>query len=184
MYVAPQISRRGVRRLCALFLLVLFVGPWLLAFATPEAITEASLPACCRAHGKHKCFMRLMGQDGAASTSDQSTVSQVSERCPYNPCFTTTAHSNTLGQPTKEVAAVGLDIGSSAVAVTVWPCSSLSSLANCKRGPPSPVLSLETTTDRPVAQQGLPLRWRHDVPTKTDISSFRPDASPDPTDAA
>jgi hypothetical protein len=183
MYVAPRIRRGAMRRLCALFLLLLFVGPWLLAFATPEAITEASLPVCCRAHGKHKCFKRLMGQDRAASISGQPTVSHVSERCPYNPCFTTTAHSNTLGQPTKEVAAVGLDIGST-LAITVWPCSSLSSLANCKRGPPSPVLSLETTTDRPVAQQGLPLRWRHDVPTKTDISSFRPDASPDPAYAA
>src|ERR1700733_5568098 len=110
MYVAPQISRRGVRRLCALFLLVLFVGPWLLAFATPEAIPEASLPACCRAHGKHKCFMRLMSQDGVASTSGQPALSQISEHCPYNPSFTAKRQSNSLGQPSRDVAAVKFSV--------------------------------------------------------------------------
>jgi hypothetical protein len=184
MHVTPQISRGGIRSLCALFLLLLFVGPWLLAFAAPDAITEASLPACCQAHGKHKCFMRLMGQDGTAATSGQPALSHLSERCSYNPSFTTTPHSNSLGQPRKDVAAVGFSIASSPVTITALRCSSLSSLANCKRGPPSPALSLETTTDRPAAQQWLPLLWRHDVPTKTDNPSFRPHASSDPAYAA
>jgi hypothetical protein len=184
MHVTPQISRGGIRRLRALFLLLLFVGPWLLAFAAKDAITEASLPACCQAHGKHQCFMRLMGQDGAASTSGQPAFSHLSERCPYNPSFTTTPQSNSLGQPTKDVAAVGFSNASSQVTISALPCSSLSSLANCKRGPPSPALSLETTTDRPAAQQRLPPLWRHDVPTKTDISSIRSLASSDPAYAA
>jgi hypothetical protein len=184
MHVVPQISRGGIRRLCALFLLLLFVGPWRLAFAAPDAITEASLPACCQAHGKHKCFMRLMGQDGAASTSGQPALSHLSERCPYNPSVTTTPHSNSLGQPTKDVSAVGFSIASSPVAIAAWPGSSLSSLANCKRGPPSPALSLETTTDWPAAQQRLPLRWRHDVSTKTDIFFFRIYDSSDPAYSA
>jgi hypothetical protein len=177
MHGKPQISRGGTGRLCALLLLLLFVGPWLLAFAAPDAITDTSLPVCCQAHGKHKCFMRSMGQDGAASTSGQLALSHLSERCPYNPSFSTSPHRNSLGQPAKDVAAVGFSITSSPVAITAWPGSSLSSLANCKRGPPSPALSLESTTDRPATQPRLPLLWRHDVSTKTDISSFRPHAS-------
>ena len=147
MDVKLQMSRGGIRRLCALILLLLFAGPWLLIFVTPGAIAEASLPACCRAHGRHKCFMRLMDQDGVASTSGQLALSQISERCPYNPSLTTSPHSNSLAQATEDVAAVGFSIASSLVAITAWPGSSLSSLANCKRGPPSPALSLETTTD-------------------------------------
>lgn len=147
MHVKLQISQGGTRRLCALILLLLFAGPWLLIFALPDVIPEASLPACCRAHGKHKCFMRLMGQDDVASTSGQPALSQISERCPYNPSFTAKRQSNSLGQPANDVAAVGFSVASSPVAITAWPFSSLASLANCKRGPPSSALSLETTTD-------------------------------------
>jgi len=47
MQMKLQISCEGMRRLCSLFLLFLSVGPWLLAFSSPDAITKASLPACC-----------------------------------------------------------------------------------------------------------------------------------------
>jgi hypothetical protein len=184
MHIAPQISRGGMRRLCALFLLLLFVAPWLLTFAAPVAITEASLPACCRAHGKHKCFMRSLGQGRTTSTSSQPTVSQVSEGCPYNPSFVTTRHSDSLGQPSKNAAVVGLGIAPSPVVNTVWPPSPFSSLANCKRGPPSPDPSRQTMNDWPAAQQWPPLHWRHDAQTTTDISSFRPNAYFDPVCAA
>jgi hypothetical protein len=184
MHVKLQMSRGGIRRLCALFLLLLFAGPWLLLFVTPGAIAEASLPACCRAHGRHKCFMRLMDQDGVASTSGQPALSRISERCPYNPSFTAKRQSNFLGQPARDVAAVGFSVASSPVALTAWPFRSLSSLANCKRGPPSSALSLETTTDWPAAQQRLPLRWRHNGSTKTNTFFFRPRASSDSVYAA
>jgi hypothetical protein len=184
MHVKLQISQGRTRRLCALLLLLLFAGPWLLISALPNAIPEASLPACCRAHGKHKCFMRLMDQDGVASTSGQPALSQISERCPYNPSFSAKRQSNSLGQPARDVAAVGFSVVSSPVVATAWPFSSLSSLANCKRGPPSSALSLETTTDWLAAQQRLPLRWRHDVSTKTDIFFFRTYDSSDPAYSA
>jgi hypothetical protein len=50
------------------------------------------LPACCRARGKHKCFLRLTREGGSASTSGEPAVSHVSERCPYNPTWTNAAH--------------------------------------------------------------------------------------------
>ena len=94
MQMKPQISREGIRRLCALFLLLLSVGPWLLVFSSSDAVTEASLPACCRVRGKHKCFMRLTREGGTASTSGEPVISQVSEHCPYIPIWTTTARSD------------------------------------------------------------------------------------------
>src|ERR1700752_287330 len=99
----PQISRQGMRRLCALFLLVLSVGPWLLVFSSSNAIAEASLPACCRTHGKHKCLTRLAIQRNTASTSAESLVSQISEHCPYTPLWIATAHTQPFGQPIEDI---------------------------------------------------------------------------------
>jgi hypothetical protein len=147
----PQIWHERMRRLCALFLLALFVGPWLLAFAAPDAITEASLPACCRAHGKHKCFMHLMGHEDLASTSDRAYLSPAYERCPYNSASATTPHDESLGRLAKDISIIGFAAASIPGAITTWIYTSCASFANCKRGPPSPVLSLETTTDWPAA---------------------------------
>jgi hypothetical protein len=169
MPMNPQISREGMRRLCALFLLLLTVGPWLVAFSSSDAISEASLPACCRTQGKHKCSMRLMRDEGAISTSGGTAASQVSERCPYNPTFATTTHSDPFGTPARDLVRVGLSGTSSLLAITTGPCMSLRSRANCKRGPPSPVLSLDPTNEKLAAQQRLPIHWRHDASTKTDI---------------
>jgi hypothetical protein len=177
MQMKPQISREGMRRLCALFLLLLSVGPWLLDFSSSDAITETSLPACCRAHGKHKCFARFTSEGDTLSTSGRHARSQVSERCPYNPTWTTTTHSGPFGQPTKDVSEAGLNAGASLVVLAIWPSTSFLSLANCKRGPPSPALSLKTTTDRLAALQRLPFRWRHDASIKTDISILCYDAA-------
>jgi hypothetical protein len=172
MPVNPQISREGRRRLCALFLLVLSVGPWLLAFSSPDEISEASLPVCCRTHGKHKCFMRFTREEGAVSNSGTATVSPVSERCPYNPTFTTTARSDSFGQPAKDVFWRGLWGSASIAAIATQPLMSFRSRANCKRGPPSPALSPNTTIDRLAARQRLPFRWRHYASIKTEIPTI------------
>jgi hypothetical protein len=174
MQVKPQISREGTRRLCALFLLFLSVGPWLLAFSSSGAITEASLPACCRTHGKHKCFIRLT----KASTSSEPAVSQISENCLYYPIRTATVHSEPFAQRAEDVRWTGYSSAASLVAITIQPCSWFSSRANCKRGPPAPALSLKTTIDRLATRRRLPFRWRHDVPIETDISILCSDSSP------
>jgi hypothetical protein len=178
MQMKPQISREGMRRLCALFLLLLSVGPWLLVFSSSDAITETSLPVCCRARGKHKCIMRLTRAGGSASTSGEPAVFQVSERCPYNPTWTNAAHREPLGQPAEYVSGTGLSAAPSLVSIPTRPCTSFLSRANCNRGPPSPALSLKTTTDRLAARQRLPFHWRHNDSIKTDISIPRSDAAP------
>jgi hypothetical protein len=169
MLMKLQINREGMRRLCALVLLVLSVGPWLVAFSSPDEISEASLPLCCRTHGKHKCFMRFASEESAPSNSRGAAVSQVSERCPYNPTFTTTTHSDPFDQPAKDAFRVIFGGTSPLVAIATRPCTSIRSRANCKRGPPSPALSLTITNDRLATQQRLPIHWRQDDSTKTDI---------------
>jgi hypothetical protein len=178
MQVKPQISRRGMRRLCALLLLLLSVGPWLLALSSADPTAEAALSACCRARGKHKCFMRLTREGGTASSSGESAVSQVSERCPHNPAWTTTAHHQPFDRSAKNVSETCLSVAASLVLVATRPRSSFISRANCKRGPPSPALSLKAMTDRLAARQRLPYRWRHDASIKTDSSFPWPDAPP------
>ena len=173
----PQISRQGMRRLCALFLLVLSVGPWLLVFSSSNAIAEASLPACCRTHGKHKCLTRLAMQRDTASTSAEPVVSQISEHCPYYPLWTATAHNQPFGQPEEHIRWTGHSSAASLIAIPIQPCTSFSSRANSKRGPPSPALRPKPA-DKLAAPQRLPLHWRHNASLATDISSLGPDASP------
>jgi hypothetical protein len=153
MPIYAQMRREGMRRLRALFLLLLSVAPGLLALSSPPSISEASLPACCRTHGKHKCFMRFQMEQGAALKSGSATVSQVSERCPCNPALTTTVHSNFSFQLAEDISWTGFADAALVVAVGTQLSTSLRSGANCKRGPPSPAFSLETTTDRLAAQQ-------------------------------
>jgi len=172
MPMKPQIGRQGMRRLCALFLLFLSVGPWLLALSPFHATAEALLPTCCRSHGRHMCFKRLSGEGGTPSTSGAAAVAQVSERCPYNPAWTYTIHDAPFGQPAEDVRWMGHSSPATLVVIATRRCTSFLSRANCKRGPPSPALSLKSTTDRP-------FRWRHDASIKTDTSILCSNAAAD-----
>ena len=172
MPMKPQIGRRGLRRVCALFLLLLSVGPWLLALSPFHASAEALLPTCCRSHGKHMCSKRLSGEGGTQSTSVAAAASQVSERCPYNPAQTKSAHNGPFGQPAEDVCWTRHSSAASPVAIATRRFPSFLSRANCKRGPPSPALSLKATTDRRAARERLPYHWRHDASITTNISSL------------
>jgi hypothetical protein len=74
--------RRGI----ALALTMIF--SWLLMAPLYSPDADASLPACCRRHGKHHCMMRMSepptGGPGLAS---------VSEKCPYMPASTGAVYS-------------------------------------------------------------------------------------------
>ncbi len=107
MQMKLQIGRQGMRRVCALFLLLLSVGPWLLALSPFHASAEALLPTCCRSHGRHMCFKRLSAEGRTASSSGATAVSQVSERCTYNLAWTYTIHNAPFGQPAEDVRWMG-----------------------------------------------------------------------------
>jgi hypothetical protein len=49
-----------MRRVLAITLLLAFVSPLVVPLCAATADPEASLPACCRSHGKHHCAMMHM----------------------------------------------------------------------------------------------------------------------------
>lgn len=82
-------------RVCAIVLLGI-IAFWLDAPAFTSG-TEAEVPLCCRASGRHKCAMRL--SRGALAESDAKTAVQiVAPKCPFLPGmgFTTVTSSAPL----------------------------------------------------------------------------------------
>lgn len=69
-----------VRLGSAVLLLVSLFLPFLAAAQSWSTDPEASLPACCRSHGKHRCFMR--NQLSQAEHNEPSIGSaQIAEKC-------------------------------------------------------------------------------------------------------
>jgi hypothetical protein len=131
---------KGLRRLCAFFLLLLAVAPCLLTFAASSA-AEASLPTCCRAHGRHKCFLRMTRTEYPASNLSQPGIPQASERCAYSPTFPLSPHTSSLGQPAGFSAAARLNIAATTEMAATERRTPFILQANRKRGPPSSVLA-------------------------------------------
>jgi hypothetical protein len=122
-------------RLSALLVIVSFVLPFVqLAFGLTEP-AEATLPACCRAHGNHRCAMRMSVRSPAEPSSPQ--LAQVTEKCPCPPGLAPAAHGNTSWDFTpgfgefhkrEEVGVADADYGRE--------CFSSPEFGNRKRGPP------------------------------------------------
>lgn len=134
MLLTPQTRWEGMRRLCVLFLLLLCVMPCLVVFAA-SSVAEASLPACCRSHGRHKCFLRMRAESMAQS-SGGSAIPQVSENCPHNPAFASVSHTSSFGRPAGFSSAVRLDVASCPGVVATERRTPFILRANCERGPP------------------------------------------------
>ncbi len=84
------------RRWKPTLLLALFLFPLLALAATPMRVAEISLPACCRAHGKHHCSMDA----DAFGASRAPAVSRISERCPFQGVSPAPDFSSDIGAPT------------------------------------------------------------------------------------
>jgi hypothetical protein len=74
-----------MRRAIALTLLALFGYVLIAPFLAPGA--EASLPPCCRRHGKHHCTMMQ------PLTGSQRGLQTIQEKCPYQSAHRGAAHS-------------------------------------------------------------------------------------------
>jgi hypothetical protein len=85
-------------RVVALLLLLSYLLPFAQMAYASSSDPEAGLPACCRTHGKHKCFMlasvRLPGDGG---TRPVLTSAQVSEKCPCVPASSSASGTSHLG---------------------------------------------------------------------------------------
>jgi hypothetical protein len=99
----PQTGRQarvaGTQRTIAALLLALLSLPILALFASiSNQNNEALLPACCRSHGKHQCFMRGMAMDSMPA-NDSPAMSYVSEPCPFNPATSSPHIQTQYGSP-------------------------------------------------------------------------------------
>jgi len=76
-----------MRRAIAFSMLLLFSWTLMAPLFAPDA--DASLPACCRRHGKHHCNMGAM----AGQTHGQRGFTTVAEKCPCRPSSASAVHS-------------------------------------------------------------------------------------------
>lgn len=82
----PRALRRlFARRLLAVALLLTFISPVALPLFATTADPEASLPACCRRHGKHHCAMTM------AMLAIASRPAFYAPPCPFYPTAATPA---------------------------------------------------------------------------------------------
>jgi len=119
-----------MRRAITFSLLTLFSWMLIAPFLAPDA--EASLPSCCRRHGKHHCMMqRTLGAPGGPA--------RASESCPYRQRHGGAAASR-LSRPVAERQA-SVEVVESAAPPEpreVWRQPD-SFDSHPKRGPPIPV---------------------------------------------
>jgi hypothetical protein len=125
-------------RCSALLLLVCLFLPLVQAALASAHDPEASLPACCRSHGRHKCSMRVPLSFSTASDSEPTArTAQVSEKCPWAPNGTSSTNLTHFGflDPRRIPSSFGL---STLLHAPRTPLRGESRLrANHKRGPPS-----------------------------------------------
>lgn len=83
-----------LQRVSAALLLVFFSAFFLLPLLSGDGASEASLPACCRAHGKHRCLMS-MGTLRVGHESNAPSFVRLSEKCPCRLASPVTVHGDT-----------------------------------------------------------------------------------------
>jgi hypothetical protein len=125
-------------RMSALLLIISLLLPFAqFAFASPENL-DVFLPVCCRAHGKHKCLMRMgMRIDGQSEQSPPSPqLAQVTEKCPYVPGAAPSAHGNPLWDDPQVVTRFNSDSCDAPIRLVNVERPYSAGRANPKRGPP------------------------------------------------
>lgn len=132
-----SVKKNGlVWRYSAMLLLAFFVAlvtlPSVFAFAQDE---DASLPACCRMHGKHRCSM---GSTFMAHTSHEhgDTVTRFTEKCPCIPVAQTGTHSEILSLATVCFTFAGLSAYGASAPTTDTGYRKKQRGTHPKRGPP------------------------------------------------
>ncbi|QHS53506.1 hypothetical protein [Edaphobacter sp. 12200R-103] len=83
-----------MRKVLAIALMAIFGMPLFAPLVASGALSEASLPACCRRNGKHHCSMTM--RNGGFLADHAPAWQAPLERCPYYPARTTTSPSSTL----------------------------------------------------------------------------------------
>jgi hypothetical protein len=85
MQLKRKDRQKWMWRTSAIVLLTLFLVVQVLPFVSSQTPDEASLPACCRTHGKHHCVMNMNLLTRSQGSDHRPVFAQVTEKCPYAP---------------------------------------------------------------------------------------------------
>ncbi|MGB8260077.1 MAG: hypothetical protein WCE75_06990 [Terracidiphilus sp.] len=121
-----------MRRAIAFSLLILF--SWTLMAPLFASHPEASLPPCCRRHGKHHCAMMAL----ALRNGSGPAFTQLSERCPCRPAANAASNGASWQHETPALLFAGLCRQPLAVERTLALFRISLQRSHLKRGPPSP----------------------------------------------
>lgn len=122
----------------ALLLIISLLLPFAqLAFGSTENV-DASLPVCCRAHGKHKCVMRALmhAEQQPKQISSSPRFGQLTEKCPYGPGVAISTHSNPLWSQSQRLIQFHVADDLATIRSTNARRFNFIGRANPKRGPP------------------------------------------------
>jgi hypothetical protein len=126
-------TTHSVRRILAITLLIAFGFPLVAPVFAATADPEASLPPCCRSHGKHHCAMMHMMLLAA-----MSHPAFQAPPCPFYPSTATAPRlvTATIAAALPPSVEIRRDPAPSGASPRRAACTSAPS-ANLKRGPPS-----------------------------------------------
>jgi hypothetical protein len=89
--------RRSIAILLATVFSLLLMAPALISSS------EATLPACCRQTGKHRCALRM-----AKASSSGPSFAAIAERCPNFPQSSSAVHRATVVPPVYQAIVAGI----------------------------------------------------------------------------
>jgi hypothetical protein len=128
-------ERKWCGQVSSLLLILSLLLPFAqLAFGSTDSI-DAMVRACCRAHGKHQCAMRMSMRSSAGPSSPQ--LAQVTEKCPCTPGLAPATHSNPLWNHALGFSEFHVRDDRAPDAVNTRERDSSLEPANHKRGPPA-----------------------------------------------
>jgi hypothetical protein len=121
-----------MRRILAIALLIAFGSPLVAPLCAATADPEASLPPCCRSHGKHHCAMMHLMLARSSGPTLQAPP------CPYYPTPSTAPRIAGASLAVSPQAAVQILRGRAALpSIERHAARTFIPSANLKRGPPA-----------------------------------------------
>lgn len=128
------VSIKPLRKILAILLLVLFGLPAVSPlFALCETL-EPSVPACCRANGRHSCLRKTAQR--STSADERPSVASPMAKCPFCPEAVASGHTNLLGTSAAGLTFAGLASHPAAIAQTESKRRIARDRSRQMRGPP------------------------------------------------
>lgn len=127
-------------RAVAILLINIISFGWLTP-AMPLSGASASVPVCCREHGKHQCAMKMAHAMKEQSNPDRS-IGVIYEKCPYSSKLWTTASNSQMFTLQRAQLFFGAVVSHPAIHAQTEARYRISfSRSRQKRGPPSILFS-------------------------------------------